>query len=212
MAGAPSDGAGTAGEHYFSEAPSARRRPGEVVVDAAGDRFVLRTDAGTFSPRRLDPGTAFLLDQAPAPPAEGTFLDLGCGYGPIALALARRSPGARVVAVDVNERSRALCEENAAALGATNVEVAAPDDVDAGTAFDLIWSNPPIRIGKAALHEVLDRWLGRLAPGGEAALVVGRNLGADSLQRWLDDRGHATERLASKRGYRLLRVGSVDAT
>lgn len=189
----------------------ARSRPGAVVVDVAGDRFSLRTDAGTFSPRRLDPGTAFLLDQAPPPPAHGTFLDLGCGYGPIALSLARRSPAARVVAVDVNERSRDLCAANAEALGCAHVEVAGPDDVDPALRFDLVWSNPPIRIGKAALHDLLARWLDRLQPDGTAVLVVGRNLGADSLQRWLEDRGHTTDRLASKRGYRLLQVGARPA-
>lgn len=209
MAAAPHEGSAGGGQHYFSESPTARSRPGEVVVDVAGDRFTLRTDAGTFSPKRLDPGTAFLLDQASPPPAAGTFLDLGCGYGPIAVSLARRSPAARVVAVDVNERSRELCAANAAALGCGNVEVAAPEAVDAGLRFDLVWSNPPIRIGKAALHDLLGGWLSRLAPDGTAVLVVGRNLGADSLQRWLEDRGHATARLGSKRGYRLLQVAAA---
>lgn len=191
-------------DHYFSESPTARRRPGHVLVEIEGDAVELATDSATFSPRRLDPGTAFLLDAAPPPPAAGTFLDLGCGYGPIAVSLARRSPAARVVAVDVNERSRELCARNAATLGCDNVEVHVPDDVDAALRFDLIWSNPPIRIGKAALHELLLRWLDRLAPDGRAVLVVGRNLGADSLQRWLTEQGFPTERLASKRGYRLL--------
>jgi 16S rRNA (guanine1207-N2)-methyltransferase len=176
-----------------------------VVVDAAGERFCLRTDAGTFSPRRLDPGTAFLLDAAPTPPPEGTFVDLGCGYGPIAVSLARRSPAARILAVDVNERSRELCAANAAELGCGNVQVLAPDEVPADLLVDLLWSNPPIRIGKDALHDLLVSWLARLSPSGEAVLVVGRNLGADSLMRWLDGQGWATERLGSRRGYRLLR-------
>jgi 16S rRNA (guanine1207-N2)-methyltransferase len=180
-----------------------------VVVDVHGDRFELATDSATFSPRRLDPGTAFLLDAAPAAPSTGTFLDLGCGYGPIATSLARERPGARVVAIDVNERSRELCARNAASLGCTNVEVLAPEDVDPSLRFDLIWSNPPIRIGKEALHDLLLLWLQRLAPEGRAVLVVGRNLGADSLQRWLGEQGFPTERLASKRGYRLLRSSRV---
>jgi 16S rRNA (guanine1207-N2)-methyltransferase len=193
-------------DHYFSESPAAARRPGTVTVEVDGTRLALATDASTFSPRRLDPGTAFLLDASPAPPATGTFLDLGCGYGPIAIALAHRSPAARVVAVDINERSRELCARNAADLGCTNVEVAAPDAVDPALRFDLLWSNPPIRIGKVALHDLLLGWLDRLAPDGSAVLVVGRNLGADSLQRWLGEQGFPTERLASKRGYRLLQA------
>lgn len=194
---------GSAGDHYFSESPDSASRPHQIEVRGGGDRFTLTTDRGTFSPSRIDPGTAFLLDAAPAPPATGRFLDLGCGYGPIAVSLARRSPAAEVIAVDVNERARALCATNAAALELDNVEVAAPDEVDY-RAFDLIWSNPPIRIGKASLHDLLGHWCHRLAAGGEAVLVVNRHLGADSLQKWLTDQGFPTRRLASKRGYRLL--------
>lgn len=196
---------GSADGHYFEDAPTTPSRPQEIEVAVHGDRFRLRTDAQTFSPRRLDPGTAFLLDRAPDPPETGTFLDLGCGYGPIAAVLARRSPSATVVAVDVNERSRALCAANAEALGLGNVEVRAPDEVRDDLHFDLIWTNPPIRVGKEALHGLLLRWFERLAPDGEAVLVVGRHLGADSLQRWLGDQGFPTERLGSKKGYRLLR-------
>lgn len=194
-----------AGDHYFTGSPAASSRPRTVHVTARGLSFDLTTDRSTFSPTRIDPGTSLLLDAAPPPPARGRFLDLGCGYGPIACTLAQLAPDAAVVAIDVNERARALCDANAAALGLTNVVVRSPDDVDDGT-FDLIWTNPPIRVGKAALHEVLLRWLGRLAPTGAAVLVVNRHLGADSLQRWLGDEGFPAERLASKKGYRLLRA------
>ena len=192
------------GDHYFSESPAAASRPRTVRVAARGLDFALTTDRSTFSPNRIDPGTSLLLDQAPPPPAVGRFLDLGCGYGPIACTLAQLAPDAEVVAIDVNERSRELCAANAAALGLTNVSVAAPDDVD-GAGLDLIWSNPPIRVGKQELHDVLRRWLRRLGPEGSAVLVVNRHLGADSLQRWLDEQGYPTDRLASKKGYRLLR-------
>lgn len=164
----------------------------------------MTTDSGTFSPDRIDPGTAFLLDGAPQPPATGRFLDLGCGYGPMACTLASLSPDAEVVAIDVNERSRDLCRLNADAHGLSNVSVMSPDEVF-GSDFAVIWANPPIRVGKDALHELLMRWLATLAPDGEAILVVNRHLGADSLQRWLGESGFPTERLASKKGYRLLR-------
>lgn len=175
-------------------------------VAARGLSFDLTTDRGTFSPTRIDPGTALLLGGAPDPPDRGRFLDLGCGYGPIACTLAQLAPGADVVAIDVNDRARDLCRSNAAALGLGNVSVRSPDDAEDDETFDLIWTNPPIRVGKAALHDVLLRWLGRLAPTGSAVLVVNRHLGADSLQRWLGDQGFPAERLASKKGYRLLRA------
>lgn len=205
---------GAADDQYFAPEPTVPSAPTAVEVVLAGRTLRLTTDAGVFSPDRVDPGTRLLLDRAPAPAPTGRFLDLGCGWGPIAIALALSAPAAEVVAVDVNARARALCEANirdarrsgpAGAEHLASVTVAAPDDVD-GT-FDLVWSNPPIRVGKAALHDLLDRWLGRLRPGGRAILVVQRHLGADSLHRWLEqDRGHAVDRLASRQGYRLLQV------
>lgn len=193
-------------EHYFSPQPGARHRPGLVRVVLPDVYLELATDAGVFSPARLDPGTRLLLDEAPGPPPAGDLLDLGCGYGPIACVLAKRSPGATVWAVDVNERALELCARNAAAAGLTNVRCVAPDDPSVPARLAGIWSNPPVRIGKAALHELLSGWLGRLAPGGQAYLVAGRNLGADSLHRWLAEQGWLVTRRAARSGYRLLQV------
>lgn len=187
--------------HYFDESPTAPSRAVEVRLER--DTLTLRTDRGVFSHGRVDTGTALLLREAPAL-AAGTLLDLGCGAGPIALAMARRVPDATVWAIDVNERARALTATNAAANTVGNVTVAAPEDVPIDLRFDAIWSNPPIRVGKAVLHELLATWLERLAPGGHALLVVQRHLGADSLQRWLTVSGWPTKRIASSRGYRLL--------
>ena len=190
--------------------PTSASRPSSVVLRTGGRELRLATDRGTFSPGRIDPGTRLLLDAAPAPPPRGRFLDLGCGYGPIALSLATRSPAATVVAVDVNERSRDLTAGNARTHGLENVHVMAPDAVHGE--FDLLWSNPPIRIGKEALHRLLRFWLGRLHDSGSAVLVVSKHLGADSLQRWLDDEGCATSRLASKRGYRVVEVRATPSS
>jgi 16S rRNA (guanine1207-N2)-methyltransferase len=191
---------------YFEERPDAASAPGRVELTVDGRTLALETDAGVFSRHRLDPGTAVLLRKAPPPPEHGTLLDLGCGYGPIACALAAQVPGAVVWAVDINERARALTARNAAANGLDNVRVAAPDEVPADLAIDAIFSNPPVRIGKEAMHDLLARWLDRLAPGGRAFLVVQRHLGADSLQQWLQREGFLTERLASSKGYRVLVV------
>jgi 16S rRNA (guanine1207-N2)-methyltransferase len=196
---------------YFAEQPAAVHRPRTVHVVLPDLHLPLATDSGVFSAGRLDPGTRFLLDAAPVPPDEGDLLDLGCGYGPLALVLATRAPAARVWAVDVNLRAIQLCERNASRAGLANVrcvavEESGPDTAPLPERYDLIWSNPPIRIGKPALHALLAGWLRRLAPGAAAYLVVQRNLGADSLQRWLDQAGWATARFAARAGYRILEV------
>jgi 16S rRNA (guanine1207-N2)-methyltransferase len=193
-------------QQYFAEQPEAARRPGSVRVLLPDLHLELETDSGMFSPGRLDPGTRLLLERAPPPPASGDLLDLGCGYGALALVLAARSPAARVWAIDVNSRALELCARNAARAGLANVRCAAPGDSSVPGSFRLIWSNPPIRIGKQALHQLLGQWLTRLVPGAAAYLVVQRNLGSDSLQRWLQESGWPTERAAARSGYRLLRA------
>ena len=192
--------------HYFDKHPHVGSDRATVTL-AVGDRvFTLATDRGVFSRGQVDAGTAVLLRKAPAPPTTGRLLDLGCGYGPIAVAVASQSPAANVWAVDVNERALELVSENAAANEITNITVATPDAVPAELTFDTIYSNPPVRIGKAALHDLLASWLPRLKSSGSAYLVVQRHLGADSLHAWLEQVGFPTSRLASSKGYRVLEV------
>jgi 16S rRNA (guanine1207-N2)-methyltransferase len=192
---------------YFEERPTAGSRPGSVrlALPDVGP-FDLATDRGVFSADRIDPGTMVLLRGIPPPPADGHLLDLGCGYGPIALTLAARSPRATVWAVDVNERALQLTTQNARAAGLANVVVVPPEDVPADVRFAAAYSNPPIRIGKPTLHALLVRWLARLEPSGSAWLVVQRHLGSDSLAAWLSEQGHEVSRRRSSRGYRLLEV------
>lgn len=197
------------GEHYFTAQPQTAERARELSVHLAGRRLLVRTASGVFCPDRVDQGTAVLLSHAPAPPETGNLLDLGCGWGPIALTLALRSPAADVWAVDSNERALELMRTNAATAGASRVRPALPDEVPATLRFAAIWANPPIRVGKAALHALLLRWLPSLEAGAAAYLVVQRNLGSDSLHRWLEQtlpEGYATDRFASDKGYRVLRV------
>lgn len=205
MSSAPG-GRRPAASHYFSARPDVESRPRDVRVDLGDVHLTLRTDRGVFAGAGLDPGTEFLLREAPAPPATGTLADVGCGHGIIAVTLGLRAPSCRVVAVDVNERALELCRVNARTNRAANVEAMTPDRIEPGLVVDAIYSNPPVRIGKAALHALLEEWLGRLAPGGAAYLVVQRHLGSDSLARWLEERGDDVRRLGSRRGYRLLEV------
>jgi 16S rRNA (guanine1207-N2)-methyltransferase len=195
--------------HYFSADSPDLLQPRQIEVTLRGRRAIVTTDRGVFSGERLDPGTSVLLDAVPDPPPSGTMLDLGCGWGPIALALAQAAPQARVLAVDVNPRALALTALNAQALGCA-IETHEPETVlaiEPDLHLDVIWSNPPIRIGKDALHAMLGTWLPRLAPGGVAYLVVSKNLGADSLQRWIgEDLGLDTHRRSSSKGFRVLRI------
>lgn len=193
-------------DHYFTADPSAPFTREPFTAQVWGNELELSSAPGVYSRGHLDHGTAVLFKEL-EPPVQGTFLDLGCGYGPIALAIAAAVPLATVYGVDVNERAVLLANENAARMGVDNRVVACtPEQLPRDLVFDEIWSNPPIRIGKEALHELLLMWLPRLAPQGRAVLVVGKNLGGDSLQRWLTDQGWPTERIGSAKGFRVLEV------
>ncbi|MBN9140203.1 MAG: methyltransferase [Micrococcales bacterium] len=196
-------------EHYFSASPSGDAVLRTISVRLAGRDLEVTTANGIFSPERVDVGTQVLLAHTPAPPPGGHFLDLGCGWGPIALTLALESPRATVWAVDVNERALDLVRRNAEALGLDNVNVCRPEDVPDDVSFRTIWSNPPIRVGKNELHAMLSSWLPRLDAGSDAWLVVARNLGSDSLHRWLQGELPAdftVLRAATSKGFRVLRV------
>lgn len=197
------------GEHYFSATPQSELRTRQITVNLAGAPREVVTANAVFSPQHLDGGTEVLLKNIPEPPQTGTFLDLGCGWGPIALHLALSSPAATVWAVDVNERALDLVRTNAARLGLGNVIAALPQDVPADVRFDTIWSNPPIRVGKEMLHDICLTWLPRLKPDTTGWLVVQRNLGSDSLHRWLEAElpsDFEVTRDTISKGFRVLRI------
>jgi 16S rRNA G1207 methylase RsmC len=196
-------------DHYFSQEPKSNYQPKEIELNIAGEVFQVNTASGTFSPLRLDVGTEVLLDYLEFAPKEGNILDLGCGWGPIALNLAKNSPKAKIWAVDVNNRSLELTSLNANTIGLTNIQTATPGEVPAELKFSGIWSNPPIRIGKKELHAMLLTWLPRLEKNAAAYLVVQKNLGSDSLQKWLSEilvDGYEVSRLTSVKTYRIIKV------
>lgn len=194
--------------HYFDEAPSGDMKTKDIKVTLDAREVTVTTAGSIFSPDHVDTGTKILLEHLDDAPAGGDILDLGCGWGPIALALALHSPKATVWAVDVNERARQLTELNAAKLGLTNIKVCHPSEVPANLEFTGIWSNPPIRVGKEVLHELMTTWLPRLEIGADAYLVVQKNLGADSLQRWIGANvlGISIERVSTAKAFRVLRA------
>jgi 16S rRNA (guanine1207-N2)-methyltransferase len=196
-------------EHYFSEDPQAPLRKTPHTLTLRGRTVTVQSASGTFSPGHLDTGTAVLLKYAPPLPQTGNFLDLGCGWGPLALAMALESPEATVWGTDVNERALEVATENAGNLGLTHLRFAQPHEVPSELRLDVIWSNPPIRVGKKELHALLAVWLPRLSPAGEAWLVVAKKLGSDSLQEWIDQGGagdFVASRHETSRGFRVIRV------
>jgi 16S rRNA G1207 methylase RsmC len=178
-------------------------------VTLNGNKYSVLTAGGVFSPEHIDQGTQVLLAHLEKANPSGNFLDIGCGWGPIALALALHSPKAKIYAIDVNERSLELTKLNVERLGLTNIVVCKPEEVPSEIEFDEIWSNPPIRVGKVVLHEILTLWINRLTSGGTARLVVQKNLGSDSLHKWLiqefDDEFEST-RIDTSKTFRVLKV------
>jgi 16S rRNA (guanine1207-N2)-methyltransferase len=198
-----------ASEHYFSSSPESELKTRTIHARVVGRDVELTTANGVFSPERIDTGTQVLLASVPAPPPGGNLLDLGCGWGPIALTLALESPHATVWAVDVNERALDLVRANAEKMSIQNINAVTPENVPDGITFMTIWSNPPIRVGKNELHGLLEKWVPRLEAGCDGWLVVQRNLGSDSLHRWLQasfPEEFSFVRAATNKGYRVLRA------
>jgi 16S rRNA (guanine1207-N2)-methyltransferase len=197
-----------ASDHYFRAEPQAEAKSYPIEFEVAGQTIKALGASGTFSANKLDAGTRVLMNLHANFPSRGRVLDLGCGWGPISLALASQSPELEVFAVDVNQRSLAQTAENAASLGLTNVSTSLESDMSDGQIFDQIWSNPPIRVGKEVLHALMEKYLPMLAFGGSAWMVVQKQLGAESFQKWLTERfrGFEVERVANDKGYRVLRV------
>jgi 16S rRNA (guanine1207-N2)-methyltransferase len=196
-------------EHYFSASPESEFKLRRFHARLAGQDYELTTAGGIFSPERVDAGTQVLLGSVPAPPAGGNLLDLGCGWGPIALTLALQSPESTVWAVDVNERALDLVRRNAQTLGLSHINAVRPEDVPDDVRFQTIWSNPPIRVGKVELHGMLEKWIPRLESGTDGWFVVQRNLGSDSLHRWMQStfpEEFSFTREATSKGFRVLRA------
>jgi 16S rRNA (guanine1207-N2)-methyltransferase len=196
-------------DHYFSQEPGSALKPKSIIIPVAGELVEVTSATGTFSPQQLDFGTEVLIEQMDLAPDSGDLLDLGCGWGPIALNLAKLRPNTKIWAVDVNTRSVELTTKNAKDLGLTNITACIPEEVPENLTFSGIWSNPPIRIGKKELHELLLKWLPRLAVGAEAYLVVQKNLGSDSLQKWLTEElagRYEVSRYTSIKTYRVIKV------
>ena len=203
--GVSADRDGSPPTHYFDEQTDTPSSPIVVDVTLPDTAFTMETDRGVFSHGHLDTATSLLLPNRDSDRRGGKPARPGMRGRPH-----RVDDGPTVTGRDrVGDRrqpagTRTLPPRNAERNGIRSIRVAHPDEVPAGVTFETIWSNPPIRIGKAALHELLVTWMRRLTPDGRASLVVQKHLGADSLQKWLGAQGWIFDRTASKAGFRVL--------
>ncbi|MFC5369904.1 class I SAM-dependent methyltransferase [Arcanobacterium bovis] len=200
-------------DHYFSTQPSTAGNDHQFDLAIRGRNYQIRTQDGVFSAHGLDKGSAVFLSKVPQPDLgpHSLAVDLGCGWGPITLALASEAPHSTVLGVDVNERSMNLARENADQAQLSNVTIEESTAAlsrlrQEGRTIDLLWSNPPIRIGKAELHQLLSNWFALLSSDGVAYIVVQKNLGADSLARWITEQGYTVQKVGSAKGFRVFEI------
>lgn len=195
---------------YFDENPNVESDPKLVSYSKNGIEYIFETDRGVFSYERVDKATQILLDVlgekfVGAPPQ--TIVDVGCGYGPITCVVADQFPEASITGVDTNQRARDLAVKNCRKnIGGDRIRILAPEEVDETLTVDLIVSNPPIRVGKQALYELLRGWSTCLNEHGQMWLVIAKNLGSDSTAQYLETEcAMEVHREASKKGFRVLR-------
>lgn len=194
---------------YFDKDPNVESKPVSFTKSICGYEFEFKTDRGVFSKGALDKATEVLLKEFDENylRVPKNIVDVGCGYGPIITFVAKKFQDATVLAVDINERARTLCAHNYGHnIGDGRLKVVSPSGVDTAQKYDLIISNPPIRIGKKALYELLKFWSEALGDDGEMWLVMAKHLGADSCAKFLETQCNLkVTRVASKKGFRILK-------
>ncbi|MBW5449185.1 methyltransferase [Cohnella sp. CFH 77786] len=193
-------------DHYYSPRPAAASDRRTFETELRGYPLKLTSDAGVFSREGVDYGSKALIRKMEIPPG-ARVLDVGCGYGPIGLTAARLAPSGHVVMVDINERAVELARLNAEANGIRNVSFAQSDKLAAvrGQTFDVILANPPIRAGKAVVHEIFEQAIDHLNPGGSLWIVIQNKQGAPSARAKLEELfgEEQVEEVGKDKGYRI---------
>ncbi|MFC6463889.1 class I SAM-dependent methyltransferase [Marinilactibacillus sp. GCM10026970] len=199
-------------DHYYTNDPQSKSNQQSWTTQLRGFEFTFNTDAGVFSKEKVDYGSKVLLDAVDLTEfPEGSLLDVGCGYGPIGLTLAKLDQSRTVEMVDINERALALAEKNAVTNGVGNVSIHASSLYENIThqEFAGIFSNPPIRAGKETVHKVLEEGIDYLTVGGYLVIVIQKKQGAPSAQKKMSEVFGNVERIALDRGYWILRSQKV---
>lgn len=189
-------------QHYFTPSPQSASHPHDFTVDFDGLRLNFTSDDGVFSKGELDKGTALLLRSLP-PDAQGTLLDLGCGWGAVGVIAGKRCPHLAVTMVDVNERAVALAQKNAERNGIAAACMQSDGIAALHRSFDFIFLNPPIRAGKEVIYRLFRECAEHLKPMGQVHIVIRKQQGADSAQRFLQTLFSSVETVSRSAGFRV---------
>jgi 16S rRNA (guanine1207-N2)-methyltransferase len=193
--------------HYYTNKPSAESNRQKWTFDLKGYNFTFTTDSGVFSKKEVDFGSRVLIEAFEVPSVEGSILDVGCGYGPIGLSLAKAFPDRQVDMVDINERAVELAKENAKNNQIENVSIFTSNIYEKVTSdnYAAILSNPPIRAGKKVVHEILEKAWSHLTQNGELWIVIQKKQGAPSAMEKLEELFEEVEVVTKKKGYFIIR-------
>lgn len=198
-------------EHYYSQNPEAKHQPIDFTFTLRGHAFHFQTDQGVFSKKEVDFGSRVLLDLVAMPETEGPVLDMGCGYGPIGLALAKSFPGRHVHMADINTRAVELAKKNAARNHISNVSIYESnlfENVKSGP-FALIATNPPIRAGKQIVHRIFEESYQYLAKNGELWVVIRKKQGAPSARKKLESIFDEVDCVGKEKGYFVFKAKKI---
>lgn len=195
-------------DHYFSKKPQSEEVSKTDNYTLRNHRFTFTSGAGVFSKRGIDFGSKLLIESFEAPEVEGDIMDLGCGYGPIGIALAYHYRERQFIMVDINERAISLAEKNAQQNDVSNVDIRQSDGFlnVSEKNFAAIVTNPPIRAGKKVIYPLFEESKNHLVHGGELWIVVQKKQGAPSIRRFLSSIFDAVEIVSHKKGYFILRA------
>lgn len=196
--------------YYYSENPDIEHQERKWNFNLLGNEFRFVTDNGVFSKRTVDFGSRTLLEALEEShlfdEMDGKVLDVGCGYGPIGLAIAKKYPQLEVDMVDVNNLALDLAKENAGTNGIHNVNIFASNVYQQiiPTDYSAIVSNPPIRAGKKVVHEILEGAFDHLKDGGTLTVVIQKKQGAPSAKKKMEEVFGNCQMIARNKGYQIL--------
>lgn len=195
-------------KHYYSKEQQVESNPRNWSFTLRNHSFLFKTDNGVFSKGEVDFGSRLLVETFRFPEISGDVLDVGCGYGPIGLSIAKDARDRNVHMVDVNERALLLANENARLNQISNTSIYESFCLDqvAKNNFAVILTNPPIRAGKQVVHQILEQSYNHLAPSGELWVVIQKKQGAPSAIEKLEGLFQDVEVVEKKKGYFIIKA------